>query len=307
MTHGGFGSDPFGGAPFGHNPFGTPPPVISAPTPPQPPAAPKTNTLATLSVVFAFVFAPAGAVLGHLGLREIRRTGELGRRRAIVGIALSYTVIVVAVVAVVIASVLPQPPKPRPAKLFSSSDLYQLVVPFDRVKTAMGDDYLVDNPPTYVARGSEGTWVPNSCAPSIYAGTVWVYQNLSYRAIYQKEAQQPGLIWGISVIQAVAVFADADADAAKHAFSQYGRQLAGCFDHTLTETAVGREAKWTISSLDGPKDGLLTQTSTSALGLTSKRAVAVRSNVLVDVSVAGPHVGDQAVQFARAILDNIGN
>ena len=35
------------------------------------------NTLATLSLVFAFVFAPAGAILGHLGLAQIRRTDVL--------------------------------------------------------------------------------------------------------------------------------------------------------------------------------------------------------------------------------------
>ena len=55
------------------------PPVISAP--PSPPRQ-KTNTFATLSVVFAFLFAPAGAVLGHLGLSQIRRTGQRGRDRA---------------------------------------------------------------------------------------------------------------------------------------------------------------------------------------------------------------------------------
>ena len=49
------------------------PPVISAPPQPLPQ---KTNTFATLSVVFAFLFAPVGAVLGHLGLSQIRRTGQ---------------------------------------------------------------------------------------------------------------------------------------------------------------------------------------------------------------------------------------
>ncbi|ETB52838.1 hypothetical protein O976_08135, partial [Mycobacterium avium subsp. paratuberculosis 10-8425] len=55
--------------------------------------------MATLSLVFAFLFAPAGAVLGHLGLAQIRRTGELGRDRALVGVTLSYVFILLAVVA----------------------------------------------------------------------------------------------------------------------------------------------------------------------------------------------------------------
>lgn len=71
------------------------------PAPPEP----ETNTLATLSVVFALVFAPVGAVLGHMGLSQIHRTGQRGRDRALIGLTLSYTVIVIAVVAVVVSTV----------------------------------------------------------------------------------------------------------------------------------------------------------------------------------------------------------
>jgi hypothetical protein len=114
VTGAGWGQDPFGGSPFGGDPFGggpaggspwggnpgsggpasppsfTPPPTFGSP---HGPGGGATNTLATLSVIFAFLFAPAGAVLGHLGLRQIARTGQRGRQRAIVGIALSYSII----------------------------------------------------------------------------------------------------------------------------------------------------------------------------------------------------------------------
>ena len=50
------------------------PSIIWAPTPARP-----VNAFATLSVVFAFLFAPVGAAFGHLGLSQIRRTGERGR------------------------------------------------------------------------------------------------------------------------------------------------------------------------------------------------------------------------------------
>lgn len=117
MTGSGWGQDPFGGSPFGDDPFGGgpasggpagggpvgggPPPMFVAPPPPPPHGGREANTLATLSVVFAFLFAPAGAVLGHLGLRRIARTGERGRERALVGIALSYGIIVMSVVVLV--------------------------------------------------------------------------------------------------------------------------------------------------------------------------------------------------------------
>lgn len=141
MTYGGYGAQPPGGpyssSPFDPSPFdgssGGPinaaPPVIGStgtfppsghgqfPGQPPPPSQ-EVNEFATLSVIFAFVFAPAGAVLGHLALRKITRTGEPGRGRAIVGIALSYAIVVLAVVALVVWLLLPEPAPseaPKPA------------------------------------------------------------------------------------------------------------------------------------------------------------------------------------------------
>jgi eukaryotic-like serine/threonine-protein kinase len=96
-------TNPFGPNPFEGNPFGAGPPGPPFAPPPAPPVPPRgANVLATLSVVFAFVFAPAGALLGHLGLNQIRRTGERGRDRALVGLTLSYVFIAAAVVALVV-------------------------------------------------------------------------------------------------------------------------------------------------------------------------------------------------------------
>src|SRR4029078_13628396 len=86
------------GDPFAADPYPQPP-VISAP---PPPARHKANTFATLSVVFAFLFAPVGALLGHLGLAQIRRTGQRGKDRALIGLTLSYSFILVGVVVLVI-------------------------------------------------------------------------------------------------------------------------------------------------------------------------------------------------------------
>ncbi|MEW2478022.1 sensor domain-containing protein [Mycobacterium sp. NPDC049093] len=83
-------------------PFGGPPNFT--PTGHQPPdqPQPEVNTLATLSVVFAAVFAPVGAALGHLALRQIRRTGQRGRDRALIGLTVSYVVIVAVVIGLVV-------------------------------------------------------------------------------------------------------------------------------------------------------------------------------------------------------------
>jgi uncharacterized Tic20 family protein len=113
MTDGGYGGgpaapsegDPLGGDPFVGDPFAVGRPGAGASRTPAPTSQQQeTNTLATLSVVFAFVFAPAGVILGHLALSQIHKTGDRGRDRALVGVTLSYVFITVAVVALVVAA-----------------------------------------------------------------------------------------------------------------------------------------------------------------------------------------------------------
>ena len=57
----------------------------------QPYLAPRpTNTMAVLSLVFAFVLAPLGVVFGHIARGQIRRTGEGGAGLALAGLIISY-------------------------------------------------------------------------------------------------------------------------------------------------------------------------------------------------------------------------
>ncbi|MEV0427959.1 DUF4190 domain-containing protein [Micromonospora sp. NPDC050495] len=88
------------GQPYGHPqqpPWGQQPPYAPQPPygqygPPGPGPRPGggPNVLAILSLVFAFVFAPVGIVLGHLAKRQIRQTGEEGNQLATWGLVLSY-------------------------------------------------------------------------------------------------------------------------------------------------------------------------------------------------------------------------
>ena len=109
MSDGGYGgpTGQYDGDWFAADPYPQPP-VISAPPPPP---RHNANTFATLSVVFAFLFAPAGAVLGHLGLAQIRRTGQRGHDRALIGLTLSYAFILIAVAALVIWAVVGREPE----------------------------------------------------------------------------------------------------------------------------------------------------------------------------------------------------
>jgi hypothetical protein len=57
------------------------------------------NTFAVLSPIFAVVVPPAGVVLGHLALPQIRRTGERGRPAAIAGLVIGYLMCVLLIAA----------------------------------------------------------------------------------------------------------------------------------------------------------------------------------------------------------------
>jgi hypothetical protein len=85
------------GAPPSAPPHHAPPPAYGPPPayPPPgygPPGYPPagwgrpTNTMAILALVMAFVFAPAGLVLGIVARKQIRQTGEDGDGLALAGI-----------------------------------------------------------------------------------------------------------------------------------------------------------------------------------------------------------------------------
>lgn len=118
MTNGsGYGgsADPFGSEPLGSSPYGS-----VTPTPAPAPSG-EVNTLATLSIVFAFVFAPVGVVFGHLALAQISRRGERGRDRALIGLTLSYVFILFAVVALIVWLIIGGGPKSSPVKATPSA------------------------------------------------------------------------------------------------------------------------------------------------------------------------------------------
>jgi len=100
-----YGQQPQQPQPDPYNPYGAAPGSPAAPQygqPPQPysaqpyaqqpyaqPAAP-TNTMAILSLVFAFVFAPLAIVFGHMAKKQIKQTGEGGDGLATAGLVMGY-------------------------------------------------------------------------------------------------------------------------------------------------------------------------------------------------------------------------
>lgn len=77
--------------PYGYGPAGPPVPAHYPPPPYYAYPPPRgTNTMAILALVFAFVFAPAAIVLGHVARRQIRQTGEDGDGMALAGLIVGY-------------------------------------------------------------------------------------------------------------------------------------------------------------------------------------------------------------------------
>jgi hypothetical protein len=86
----GYGQQPYGQPQYGQQPYSQQPygqPAYGQ----QPGYAPQayarpTNTMAILALVMAFVFAPAGLILGIVARRQIKQTGEEGDGLALAGI-----------------------------------------------------------------------------------------------------------------------------------------------------------------------------------------------------------------------------
>lgn len=324
--------DPYGNNPFSYDPLGRAPlpePPVAPPAsgPPSPPCRPPVNTLATLSLVFAFVFAPAGAVLGHLGLAQIRRTGELGRERALVGVALSYAFITSTVLAAVAWAVFAalSPTSARiaapastttapPAPTVAPAAVATLLPGLDTLKRITDDQNLEagrtrDHP---VRSDDAGTIDRAECWGSLAPGIPDAYQVdaiVGYRAA--EFSDNRSLLKSIKVIEAAVAFRDPPA-----AQSQLAQLLAGwraCGGLTLQ---VKTPAAGTIPySLSAPADGgngiSTLDLVPEGLQIRSVRAIAAKANVVIDlcVSYSGTTDTDRprqaAVGIANYMLDKI--
>jgi peptidyl-prolyl cis-trans isomerase B (cyclophilin B) len=74
-------------------------PAYGQGAPGYPPAGPqKTNTMAILGLVFAFLFQPLGIVFSAIGLSQIKKTRENGRGLALAGLILSIVFMILGLI-----------------------------------------------------------------------------------------------------------------------------------------------------------------------------------------------------------------
>ena len=93
------GSTPYGGTAPGPPPSSGQGPPAWPGYPPYPGHAAQTNGLAIAALVLAFVFAPAGLVMGIIAKNQIRQTGEDGDGLATAAIVVSAVSLGLAIIA----------------------------------------------------------------------------------------------------------------------------------------------------------------------------------------------------------------
>lgn len=306
--------DPHGQNPFSYDPLGRvperppPPPPVFPPAPALPYEEPV-NAFATLSLIFAVVFAPAGAILGQLGLAQIRRTGERGRNRALVGMTLSYVIIMLTVVGLTAWATLSATSSKKTAAPTTPStsgaaprgptvapDAIAALLPgATDLKSITGDQNLKAGQTwghPSLSGGDEAIDRPE-CWGSVAAGAPEAYDGskggakAEARSGYQAQEfdDTVSLLNSVRVVQAVAGFRDAPA-----AEAQLAQLLAGwhqCGGRTVNVTVGGQTIPLSLGAPTDAGNGITTMDLTPReLRVHSARAVATKANVVVDVFVS---------------------
>ena len=266
-------------------------------------------------------------MLGHLALAQIRRTGELGRNRALAGVVLSYAFVSLAVLTLVAwaalaaftsTSSLPAAPAATaaaPPGPTVAPDAIATVLPGLGDLKTITDDQNLDAGQTWdhPARSDrEGTIDRPECWGSIGPGTPDAYNVDAIFGYHAAEfSDTRSLLKSVQVIQAVAAFRDAPA-----AQSQLQKLLDGwrqCGGTTVSVTIP--EAGAIPFALSAPADagnGITTMDLTpKGLQVRSARAVAAKANVVVDLYVSYSGTTDavrprqSAVSIANYALNKI--
>jgi hypothetical protein len=72
-----------------------------------PVAGPKTNVLAIIAIIGAFVVPLAGIIVGFIALGQIKKTGEAGHGLALAGVILGFVFTIFYVIIIAVSIILP--------------------------------------------------------------------------------------------------------------------------------------------------------------------------------------------------------
>jgi eukaryotic-like serine/threonine-protein kinase len=313
-------NEPFDSEWFHASPYPQPP-IIWAPTPARP-----INAFATLSVVFAFLFAPVGAVLGHLGLSQIRRTGERGRERALIGLTLSYAFTLIAVAVLVIwtvvgtrpgrsSTVATSPPAPTSSvssvpeqPLVTAAQLPKLLLSIDEVKHAVNAPNLAKVDDAAALIGTEGfTVTPPECLSALFASTKQAYLHSPVRGIFSRAITGDGHEGMVILNETMTTFESMSA--ATSLVSQLIGEWQGCAGKSVTVAGQGNTITLDVGQPveNGTVLTLKNSLEGSLPGFSSDRAIVAKANVVIDLDAQGFAMGDGLKTLADQILARVPN
>lgn len=297
----------------------TQPPIIWAPTP-----ARKVNALATLSVVFAFVAAPVGVVLGHLGLSQIRRTGQRGRERAVIGLTLSYAFTLIAVAVLVIWMVVGARPTssstvataptaatssvgsvPGPP-LVTAAQLPKLLLSVDEVKHAVNAPGLAKVDDTAALIGTGGlTVTPPECLGALFASTTQAYQHSSVRGMFSRAITGEGQDGMVVLNETMSTFDNPSA--ATSLVSRVIGDWRSCGGKSVTVAGKGNSITMGVGQpvTDGAMMTLQNSLQGSLPGFSSDRVIVAKANAVIDLDAQGFDMGDSLKTLADQILARV--
>ena len=294
------------------------PPVVSAPPPPPRNA----NTFATLSVVFAFLFAPLGAVLGHLGLSQIRRTGQRGNVRALIGLTLSYAFILIAVAALIIWGVVGSEAERSPTvatapppvtssaapdeRLVTAAQLPKLLLSIDEVKQAVNAPNLAEVKDGAGLSGDKGINVtPRECLSSLFGGGASAYERTATRGAFTREITGDGNEGLILLNEVMSTFESTAA--ASQLVAQVVGQWRGCAGKSVTLIVDGNPLTLDVDEpiQKGTVMVLRNTLRSGTAGFSTDRAIAAKANVVIDLDAQGFDLGDSLETIAHLILERV--
>ena len=310
--------EPYGSEGFHTGPHPQPP-IIWAPPPARP-----INVFATLSVVFAFLFAPVGAVLGHLALSQIRRTGERGRERAVIGLTLSYAFTFIAVVVLVIWTVVGMRPGKSPTvatsppaipssvssvpeqPLVTAAQLPKLLLSIDDVTHAVNAPNLAKVEESATLIGTQGiTVTPRDCLGAVFASTALAYQHSPVRGIFSRAITGQGQDGMVVLNETMSTFEDMTA--ATSLVTQLVGEWRACTGKSVSLAEKGNTVTLDVGEpvANGTVMTLQNSLQGSLPGFSSDRAIVAKANVVIDMDAQGFNMGDDLKKLTDQILARV--
>lgn len=312
---------PYGAGPGG--PYGPPPGY--GPPPLNYPSGP-TNPLAIASIVLAFLCAPAGAVTGHLALRQIRRRLQRGRDLAVIGLTLSYTMIVLTVAALVFWTVMQRPdtdqppvasPQEPPAAGTSTTpppprpDLSKILLSAAEIGTLIGDPDLAPPPapvpgsgPGAGGQGPSGldSYDPVECAGAVLPGLDTVYRDSGKTEVKRAMFQH---LEKALIIEELAV-SFASPARARLFLDKNAQQWQKCAGTSVRLTTPPNSLVYGVGTPTVTPDRIaVSDTIPGYAAASQRRIMAVKGAVVIDLGMMSIGLGDSLDKVADELLARV--